>query len=60
MKNFLYFASFIMGIFSLAGLVGTCAISNGAPQQAAGAAVSVGAAVIPYCIARAWGEVHKD
>ena len=51
-----------MNIFWLIALLGslvgglimvvTLSSSNGAPQEAAGAAIAVGFAVIPYCFAR--------
>lgn len=34
------------------------ALANGAPQQAAGAAMGIAWAVIPYCAARAWTELR--
>jgi hypothetical protein len=35
----------------------TFAASNGAPQEAAGAALAIGMAAIPYCFARALTEI---
>lgn len=37
------------------------AINNAesAPQQAAGAAMALCWAIIPYCVARAWDEIRK-
>jgi len=34
--------------------------SNGAPQQAAGAALALGFAVLPYVFARAFDEMNRD
>jgi formate/nitrite transporter FocA (FNT family) len=34
-------------------------LASGAPQEAAGAAQSVGLAVIPYVLARAWDEASR-
>jgi hypothetical protein len=34
--------------------------ANGAPQQAAGSAMAIGLAVIPYVLARAVQELNKD
>ena len=62
-------ADFCMVLFAiftiLRGVIGgimliTIALSSmSAPQQAAGAAVAVGLAVIPYCMARAF-EMFKN
>lgn len=41
---------------ALTALVGVMA-ANGAPQEAAAAAVGIAFAVIPYCLARAVGEL---
>jgi len=41
-------------------LVATFILSESAPQQAAGAALGIGFAVIPYCIARAQSEVKAE
>lgn len=35
------------------GLAASFLLAGGAPQQAAGAALSIGVAVVPYCLARA-------
>lgn len=48
----------ILGV--LAGgfvLFATMAMAKGAPQEAAGAALAVALAVLPYCLARAVGEL---
>lgn len=34
-------------------------LSNGAPQEAAGAAIGIAFAVIPYCLARAVSELKR-
>jgi hypothetical protein len=39
-------------------LLATLFFSDGAPQEAAGAAISVAFAVIPYCLARAISEME--
>lgn len=41
----------IIGIFQ--GLIPAVMLANSAPQQAAGAAIGIAWAVIPYCIAKA-------
>ncbi|WP_421773731.1 hypothetical protein [Gracilimonas sp.] len=53
---------FTQGTSIFAGmlLVITFIASESAPQQAAGAAISIGLAVIPYCLARATAEVRKE
>jgi hypothetical protein len=40
-------------------LFGGILFSNGAPQQAAAAAIAVGFAVIPYCFARAIEKLNR-
>lgn len=48
--------SSVMGaLFAYAGIKG----ANGAPQEAAAAAIGLACAVIPYCIARALGELRS-
>lgn len=52
----------VVGIGSLIGgciVIGGVALSNGAPQEAAAAAIGVACAVIPYCLARAVSEIKK-
>jgi hypothetical protein len=34
--------------------------ADSAPQEAAGAALSIAIAVIPYCFARAFAEINTD
>ncbi len=46
--------SCIGGIFILAAFA-----ESGAPQQAASAAIGIGIAIIPYCIARAVSDLSK-
>lgn len=58
------------GIFHIGTLLGSLAgavmllnamtLSNGAPQQAAGAAMAIGFAVIPYCFARGWELLGEE
>lgn len=45
-------AALILGI--------TMIVSESAAQEAAGAAIAIGLAIIPYCIARANDEISKD
>ena len=56
----------LLWIVAMMGALGGAAIlvlgamfSNGAPQQAASAAMGIGAAVIPYVLARSWDEVAR-
>jgi hypothetical protein len=44
------------GFIAVAGILG----ANGAPQEAAAAAVGVACAVIPYCLARAASEMGQS
>lgn len=50
-----FVGSFIGGLMNLFALFG----SNTAPQEAAGAAMAVACAVIPYCMARSVAEMDK-
>jgi len=50
---FTILGSMLGGLFLVGGLAG----ANGAPQQAAAAAVAVACAVLPYCLARAASEL---
>jgi hypothetical protein len=43
------------GLFAFVGIY----TANGAPQEAASAAVGLACAVIPYCIARAFTEIRS-
>lgn len=44
-----------------AGILGLTFLgANGAPQQAAGAAVALGVVIIPYCFARALTEIVRS
>ena len=49
------FSSLLGGLFALLGIL----LANGAPQQAAAAAVGCLAAVGPYCLARAVDELRR-
>jgi DNA-directed RNA polymerase subunit RPC12/RpoP len=46
----------IGGLIGVGGVV----LANGAPQEAAAAAIAVACAVIPYCLARAADELGKN
>ncbi len=60
MKKFFWIVTIISS--SLGGLFafGGVAFANGAPQEAAAAAIGVACAVIPYCIARAVSEIGRQ
>ncbi|WP_340619342.1 hypothetical protein [Xenorhabdus siamensis] len=49
---------------AMIGLIPALTVAESAPQEAAGAAVAVACAVVPYCIARAvsmiTGSAKKD
>jgi hypothetical protein len=51
--KFFWLATAVAASFAVVVLLGTLATSTGAPQQAAGAAVAVAVAVIPYVFTRA-------
>ena len=59
MKKFLWvltmIGSVLGGLVVLFGVIG----ANGAPQEAAAAAVGISMAAIPYCLARAASEMGK-
>ena len=52
--SFTVFGSYVGMFIAFVGVIG----ANGAPQQAAAAAVGVACAVIPYCLARAKSEIE--
>jgi hypothetical protein len=59
MKKFLWILTAIGSVLgSLVALIGVAA-ANGAPQEAAAAAMGIAFAVIPYCLARAASEMGK-
>jgi hypothetical protein len=57
--------SFSWGLTMLGSLIGGVVFffalltSNGAPQEAAGAALAIGFAVLPYVFARAFDELNR-
>ena len=59
MKTFLWVLTCIGGIVGALLLFTGLTESNGAPQEAAVAAVSIALVVIPYCVARAASELGK-
>lgn len=57
MRTFLWFMAIIGALIGAAVLAFGTLTATGAPQQAAAAAIAVGLAVIPYCLARAASEL---
>ncbi len=58
-ETLLWIVTILGSILGVVILIGTLLSADGAPQQAAGAAVSVALAVIPYCVARAVTELRR-
>jgi ammonia channel protein AmtB len=59
MRTLLWLLTILGSLFgALVGLVGVLG-ANGAPQEAAAAAIGVACAVIPYCLARAVSELLR-
>ncbi len=59
MKKFLWITTAIFSVLGgLTVIVGISA-ANGAPQEAAAAAMGIAFAVIPYCLAKAVSEYGK-
>ncbi len=56
MVNMFWLITIMGALFGGAILAVGFASANGAPQQAAAAALGIGCAVIPYCLARAISE----
>jgi hypothetical protein len=59
MRIFLWVITFLMSIVALVLLISVALSAGSAPQQAAGAALALGIAAIPYVMARAYSEL-KD
>jgi hypothetical protein len=59
-RKFFWIITAIAG--ALAGLlfIGFVGTANGAPQEAAGAAIAIGTAIIPYVFARALDEISAS
>ncbi len=61
MKKIFWIITIIGSGLGLLILIATLMGASGAPQEAAGAAIAVAFAVIPYCVARAVSEMQfKD
>jgi len=57
MRNILWILTLLGALGGGLTLLGVTFSANGAPQQAAGAAMAAALAVIPYCLARAFSEL---
>ncbi|RRN54971.1 hypothetical protein EIM48_11970 [Pseudoxanthomonas sp. SGNA-20] len=57
MRTFFWVIAMLSCVLAGLILVLGVATANGAPQEAAFAAIAVGVAVIPYCFARAISEI---
>jgi len=61
MEKILWKITIVGSVLGLSTLFMTLMGASGAPQEAAGAAIAVALAVIPYCVARAFSEMQiKD
>lgn len=60
MKSFFFLLTIIGGILGTVVLFFTMFSSEGAPQQAAGAAIAVAFVAIPYCMARAFEKFRQE
>jgi hypothetical protein len=67
MKTLLLIISILFWVISILGsalgvltLISTLKSATGAPQEAAGAAMAISFAVIPYCVARAVSEIQSN
>ncbi|HPJ36692.1 MAG TPA: hypothetical protein PK358_17785 [Spirochaetota bacterium] len=59
MQKVLWILTIVFSILGALLFVGTIASSNGAPQEAAGSAMALCLAVIPYVLSRAVSEIKK-
>ena len=59
MIRFFYVLTTIGGIIGIMILVFVLTSATGAPQEAAGAAIAIACAAIPYCIARSLHEMRR-
>jgi NAD(P)H-hydrate repair Nnr-like enzyme with NAD(P)H-hydrate dehydratase domain len=60
MQGILWVLTILGSLFGAVVLVAGVLNANGAPQEAAAAAIGVGCAVIPYCLARAVSEFNNS
>ncbi len=59
MKTFCWVIALLGSIAAGAVFVEMMSVATSAPQEAAGAAIAVGIAIIPYVLARAVSELSK-
>ena len=59
MKKILWVITAVGAVLGALTVVGGVMAANGAPQEAAAAAVGVAFAVIPYCLAKSVSEYGK-
>lgn len=60
MKGLFYILTIFGGLIGGLILITTLVSANGAPQEAAGAAIAVAFVVIPYCMARAFELIGEE
>jgi hypothetical protein len=59
MSRYLWLASGICSVVAVFKLMVWLAAANGAPQEAAAAAVALCWSIIPYVLARTWDELNR-
>jgi hypothetical protein len=59
MKKFAWILAIVGSVLGALVAVFGASVANGAPQEAAAAALGTALAVIPYCLARAVSEIGK-
>ena len=59
LQKILWIVAFLSAIFGAIEFMGNMSAAESAPQQAAGAAMALCYAVIPYCLARALQELSN-
>jgi sugar phosphate permease len=60
MVTFFWVLTIIGSVIGGLMIFATLASAKGAPQEAAGAAIGLSFAIIPYCIARAVSEIRRS
>lgn len=60
MRKFLWVVTVICSLLGALTAIFGIASANGAPQEAAVAAIAIAFAVIPYCLARAVSELGRS
>ncbi|MDH0023851.1 hypothetical protein [Pseudomonas monteilii] len=59
MAKFMWIVTIIMSLIGAVVGFGGMYLANGAPQEAASAAIGLACAVIPYCVAKAFTELRS-